>query len=885
MSDNKRIALTTFEPEKVSDKQCKKPVKTIRVSVILPESNEDNCPEYNFKDELAAVKKRSKLKDVKKDSNNVENGLDPFGEDDDDDVRRIARQMEEKYGTAVGGACGTANKKKRKGRKDDYADIGMGYDESDSFIDNTDGYDEIIPQNVTTLHGGFYINCGALEFKTDDEATSEISSDSSESDNEETVTENNQSTNRKRILDTTEDEDSDKDEEGQSKKKQKLSPKNTMQQAIKKKLFSQNKIQIKKRRPIDPLKKTVKELLREKRVDLNMSIPTELVVQGQQVVSEGSEKESHKENKKPMSISSVADAIESVVKATLPLDNNGNNKNLEISSSLSKPDVSLSYDSESSHDSKVEKVEVVKLPENLPADILETINSIKQAACEHKDGKVKFFNEENNKKLLTLERKCRCLGRNSKTKVYEHLSAFVRCKKETLTKRAKHLVFEDDQQKLKKMIVKLKAGINEIMPTLLANHEKESQKILQKKFSQESVNNEESKSLRMPHRKFQWNEDLRKLAKDIIATKKRCFLLEGKQKESIDELILGYLKSDIQTIWPDGWMSVAALRKACNLDIPSKNGTNNPPIHKKPTDSKTNSLSSDLKHSQKNSSLTLSTNLNLQIIPVVANVTKNTSSKSESVSTGDLTVSKISNNSTKACQKLPEKSLIITPSFNNEEEHKFFDFSKTIKLPEASIQQVDSSVIKTSVPREDKQEEHKEVKAVTIEPKHCQVIDLTEAVVKKKIKPQELYSKPPPYSKPIDYQTPMDFSKDSMKLSNKHSELSITPNFQSTPLEKTVDLINDGGDDIQKVMENLKALQQLSSPSKNAESSLSSPVSVIAYNKSFSAKTSPSSNNRTETKHGEFPTGFQDEFQKQFMNSLTHMSTPTTSKNNYNRCS
>lgn len=71
-------------------------------------------------------------------------------------------------------------KKKTKGRRDDYADIGMGYDESDSFIDNTDGYDEIIPMNVTTLHGGFYINCGALEFKAEENATSESSSDSSD---------------------------------------------------------------------------------------------------------------------------------------------------------------------------------------------------------------------------------------------------------------------------------------------------------------------------------------------------------------------------------------------------------------------------------------------------------------------------------------------------------------------------------------------------------------------------------------------------------------------------------------------------------------------------------------------------------------------------------
>lgn len=93
-------------------------------------------------------------------------------------------------------------------------------------------------------------------------------------------------------------------------------------------------------------------------------------------------------------------------------------------------------------------------------------------------------------------------------------------------------------------------------------------------------------------------------------------------------------------------------------------------------------------------------------------------------------------------------------------------------------------------------------------------------------------------------------------------------------------------------MENLKALQKLScSPVKN--DSTSSPVSVIAFNKNFNSSKSSSSNqgssvHRTSdvdgNKSADFSGSFQDDFQKQFINSIQMAANPSTTKSNY-RCS
>ncbi|XP_052903167.1 ubinuclein-1 isoform X2 [Anopheles moucheti] len=137
-----------------------KKLPTVRLELNLFEPTAESFPEFNFSKLIHDEQKRLK-KAQKKQNDRTTNGFlsDP---DIDVEVERISQELERKYG------MGTEYASKGKAAcpsKLDYYDRGAGYDEEDSFIDNSEAYDELIPQEVETVGGGFYINSGQLEFK------------------------------------------------------------------------------------------------------------------------------------------------------------------------------------------------------------------------------------------------------------------------------------------------------------------------------------------------------------------------------------------------------------------------------------------------------------------------------------------------------------------------------------------------------------------------------------------------------------------------------------------------------------------------------------------------------------------------------------------------
>ncbi|CAH1268641.1 UBN2 [Branchiostoma lanceolatum] len=178
MAEAKRIVpipLKGMKPLSKEKKEKSSPPRapTLRFALSLTASTDKTCPELSYVDLVrnAMCKDKDSRPTPNKDVQVIDPD-DPFAAADAkemDDVERIARHFEEKYGPSTVSKV----KGRRRDRIEDLVDMGLGYDETDPFVDNSECYDELVPADITTKLGGFYINSGVLEFRDVSDSDSE----------------------------------------------------------------------------------------------------------------------------------------------------------------------------------------------------------------------------------------------------------------------------------------------------------------------------------------------------------------------------------------------------------------------------------------------------------------------------------------------------------------------------------------------------------------------------------------------------------------------------------------------------------------------------------------------------------------------------------------
>ncbi|XP_021267035.1 ubinuclein-1 isoform X4 [Numida meleagris] len=490
---------------------AEQPGETVRLSLTLFEPDHKRCPEFYYPDLVknSQAKRKGFSGDKRKES------ADPF---DDEKERHkaeaLARKFEEKYG----------GKRRRKDRFQDLIDMGYGYDESDSFIDNSEAYDELVPASLTTKYGGFYINSGMLQFRQ-----------ASDSEDEYVKEKKKKSPKKRKLKDGGEKmkkrkKDDSYDKEKKSKKSKFPKAGFTALNASKEK---------KKKKYSGAL--SVKEMLRKFQKEKEAQKKKD---EEQKVVAP-----SPAEPPAPREAETMPDPLLSLfghasdsdlLQAATAMDTL---TDLDLERLFSEsPEGSPLHDVEDGSDPTGAGLEqdfkqLPSLPEGLPGPLEKRIKELAQAAkAAEGEGKQKFFTQDINNIILDIELQTRELNSQIRSGVYTHLAAFLPCSKDTLVKRARKLYLYEQGGRLKEPLQKLKEAIGRAMPEQMAKYQEECQAHTQAKFVKE-------------------------LLCHLVKIKLDGYEYDKNKAQSLEDYVKTFLDGEVKPLWPKGWMQARTLFK------------------------------------------------------------------------------------------------------------------------------------------------------------------------------------------------------------------------------------------------------------------------------------------------------------------------------------
>ncbi|XP_072539381.1 ubinuclein-2a isoform X2 [Salminus brasiliensis] len=529
---------------------------TVRLQLKLSEPNELSSPEFNYGELIQSLQ-------AKKDPPRAapaRDPTDPFIGDagERQEVEALAKKFESKYGTPC--------MKKRKDRVQDLVDIGFGYDESDSFIDNSEAYDELVPASLTTKLGGFYINTGTLQFRVASESEGE------DPNGDEQAREGEESgLKRKRR----------KDEDAEEKKLKTTQP-------AKQGLASLNVLRPEKRKRKKLMKDSLCLAAMLRRFTKEKEEMHKQTAVGVNPTLTNNPPHTHvlptnATNHDPLLTDLTSDpAVMSLLTSSNESELQDLLCDLDFSTLEAGPQLSATGRENGQPAVGVAPkalggalyggaglLSPPPLPEGLPGPLVKRIEDLRAASRQFdQEGRKKFFTLDMNNILLDIELQVQEQPPAVRSGVYSHLEAFVPCNKETLLKRLKKLSLNIQDDRLRTPLLKLKLAVCSVMPEQTARYNmdclarvaKQQMEDGERNGSEEEEEEKPGKRVMGPRKKFIWDDKLRALLCNLVRVKLKCYEQE-KCSLSVEDYLKAFMENEVKPLWPKGWMQARMLFK------------------------------------------------------------------------------------------------------------------------------------------------------------------------------------------------------------------------------------------------------------------------------------------------------------------------------------
>ncbi|XP_075035248.1 ubinuclein-1 isoform X2 [Mixophyes fleayi] len=547
MAESRRLQLSCISPAapphppapkrpRNDDQDSEPPVAaTVRIALSLFEPDQKRCPEFCYPELLKNLQGNSKKIPSGETPQKKPLNLPNYEEAERKEAEDLAQKFEEKYG----------KKKLCRDRVQDLIDMGYGYDESDSFIDNSEAYDELVPASLTTKYGGFYINSGTLQFRQASESEDELVKKKKKKSPKKMKERGDKVKKRKR----------EEDRKGKRSRHPKLG------------FTALNGTKDKKKKK-NPMSHVVREMLakfqREKDAQNNKSstsaTPTPPALP-------------------PPPLPESRPAPELLLPSTVP-ETTANPVDSKSPKDLEKlSDVPPERGCTAGETRDKEFKRPPSIPEGLPPSLEKQIKELTKTVRVSEGDKNILFTPEVNTALLDICLLCQGLSSGLRSAVFTHLSSVLPCTKDTLLKWATRLYLQNQKQggRLQEPLQKLKEAVAKAMPEQINKYHEECKVYNKAKYAkmlagdkekeqkmpseEEEEDDKASKKAAGPRKKFQWTDEIRQLLCQLVRGKVEMCETEGRGVPSLEDYFKTYLDVEVKPLWPRGWMQARTLFK------------------------------------------------------------------------------------------------------------------------------------------------------------------------------------------------------------------------------------------------------------------------------------------------------------------------------------